>query len=93
MSRKQKLFQRLLNHQRNVKFEDLISLVIAFGFTLDRIKGSHHTYKHAAVRDAFLILQPDKNGQAKPYQIKQFLNLIEQYNLRMGGEDAGETKG
>lgn len=91
MSRKQKLFQRILNHQKNVQFDDLISLVIAFGFVLDRIKGSHHTYKHPSIPDAFLLLQPDKNGQAKPYQIKQFLSMIEQYNLRMGESGEGDN--
>jgi hypothetical protein len=39
------------------------------------------------VSDAFLILQPSKSGEAKPYQIKQFLGLVEEYNLRMEGID------
>jgi len=57
--------------------------VEAFGFELDRIKGSHRIYKNLDVRAEFLVLQPDKSGQAKPYQIKQFLSLVEEYNLRM----------
>ncbi|MCL4880428.1 MAG: type II toxin-antitoxin system HicA family toxin [Anaerolineae bacterium] len=87
MTRRQKLYQRLLNHQKNVRFDELISVVEAFGFELDRIKGSHRVYKHPAVPDDFLVLLPDKNGQAKPYQIKQFLGLVEQYNLSMTGKE------
>ena len=90
LTRKQKLYQRLLNNQKNVRFDDLISVVEAFGFVLDRIKGSHHVYKHPNVADEFLVLQPDKNQQAKPYQIKQFLSLVETYNLSLeetSGED------
>ena len=26
------------------------------------------------------------NGEAKPYQIRQFFSLVEKYNLRMEGE-------
>ncbi len=87
MVRKQKLYRRILNNQKNVKFRQLITLVEAFGFELDRINGSHHTYKHAAITEAFLQLQPDKSGDAKPYQIKQFLSLIEEYALTMGDAD------
>lgn len=83
MVKKQKLYQRILNNQKNVKFNQLITVVEAFGFVLDRIKGSHHTYKHADIDEAFLQLQPGKNGEAKPYQIKQFLSLVEEYALRM----------
>ena len=32
------------------------------------------------------ILQ-SKKGKAKPYQIKQFLELVELYNLELGGSD------
>ncbi|MDX2163135.1 MAG: type II toxin-antitoxin system HicA family toxin [bacterium] len=80
MGRNQKLLQRLLNNPKNVHFDDLIRLVFAFGFIPDRIKGSHHTFKHPLVPDAFLLLQPDKNGQAKPYQIKQ-------HNLRIDSDE------
>lgn len=89
MVKKQKLYQRIVNNRKNVKFNQFITVVEAFGFVLDRIKGSHHTYKHPEVPEAFLQLQPDKSGEAKPYQIKQFLSLIEEYNLSM--EDEEET--
>ena len=91
MVKKQKLYQRLVNNQKNVKFNDFVTVVVAFGFILDRIKGSHHTYKHPNVTEAFLQLQPGKNGEAKPYQIKQFLSLVEEYNLCMDGESEDST--
>lgn len=90
MVKKYKLYQRLLNNQKNIKFNQLVTLIEAFGFELDRIKGSHHTYRHPSISGAFLLLQPDKNGEAKPYQIKQFLSLIEQYSLRMKDTGQGE---
>jgi hypothetical protein len=36
-----------------------------------------------AHRQAQLNLQPDKSGQAKPYQVKQLLLLVEDYNLSL----------
>ena len=79
MNRK-KLMQRISAGQyRNVKFSDFINLITGFGFTLDHIKGSHHIYLHSFVEDA-LNLQPFE-GEAKPYQIKQFLELVERYSL------------
>lgn len=66
---------------RNVRFADLIRLVEAFGFTNVRTSGSHRIYVQPQVPTP-LNLQP-YNGEAKPYQIQQFLELIEAYNLSM----------
>jgi len=83
MVRLQKLYQRILNSQKNIRFSDLQTVLEAFGFELNRIKGSHHIYKHPDIDDALLSLQPTKKRQAKPYQIKQFLRLVEEHNLRL----------
>jgi predicted RNA binding protein YcfA (HicA-like mRNA interferase family) len=56
----------------------------AFGFQLSRINGSHHIYIHANIPELLNI--QNVNGQAKPYQVKQLLRLIERYNLEMGDE-------
>jgi hypothetical protein len=46
--------------------------------------GSHHIYVHADVPE--LVNLQNVNGQAKPYQVKQLLRLIERYNLQMEEE-------
>lgn len=43
MVRKQKLYQRLVNNQKNVRFSDFVTLITAFGFSLNRIRGSHRS--------------------------------------------------
>ena len=53
----------------------------SFGFKLLRVRGSHHIFGHPAVSE-ILNLQ-DVNGQAKPYQMRQFLQLVEKYDLKM----------
>lgn len=65
----------------NVRFSDFIDLVSAFGFSLLRSSGSHHIFSHPDIPE--LINLQDIGGQAKPYQIRQFLRLVERYNLKM----------
>ena len=38
VTRKEKLFQRLVNNRKNVKFSDFITVAEAFGFTPDRVR-------------------------------------------------------
>lgn len=78
---KRKLLLKVLNNQRNISFDEFVLLVEAFGFVLDRVVGSHHIYKRVGVRE--LVNIQNVKGKAKPYQIKQFLSLVERYNLQL----------
>jgi predicted RNA binding protein YcfA (HicA-like mRNA interferase family) len=55
-----------------------------FGFHLSRISGSHHIFVHPKVRE--LVNLQNANGKAKPYQIRQFLQIVERCNLQLGDE-------
>jgi predicted RNA binding protein YcfA (HicA-like mRNA interferase family) len=79
---KRRLLQKLLAGSRNVRFGEMVGLVEAFGFRLSRVRGSHHIFVHPGVRE--LVNLQDVGGQAKPYQIQQFLRLVERYNLMLG---------
>lgn len=68
-------------NQNNVRFGDLEDLVFAFGFRLKRIRGSHRLYSHPTVRTR-LNLQV-AHGEATPYQVRQFLKLVEEHNLTL----------
>lgn len=78
-----KLLQKILSGSSNILFSDMVRLVEAFGFQLSRINGSHHIFVHPDVHE--LVNLQDVKGQAKPYQIRQFLKLVERYNLTLGG--------
>jgi predicted RNA binding protein YcfA (HicA-like mRNA interferase family) len=60
---------------------DLRDLVEGFGFELARVNGSHHIFKHPAIPE--LINLQEVRREAKPYQIRQFLRLVERYNLHL----------
>lgn len=65
----------------NVRYSDLTRLIQAFGFQQLRGSGSHRIFGHAEIPEQ-INLQNVK-GQAKPYQIRQCLRLIERYNLKL----------
>ena len=76
-----KLFDRLSHGDlRNVAFSDFRRLVEACGFELDRIRGSHHIYGHPLLGEK-INLQCVRS-EAKPYQIRQFLELASKYDLK-----------
>ncbi len=76
-----KLIAKILLNQKNIKFADFIKLINSFGFKLDRVNGSHHIFVHDDI-DEIINIQNVK-GEAKPYQIKQFLKIIELNNLKL----------
>lgn len=78
---KRKLLEKALAGSANIRFADMIALVEAFGFSLSRVSGSHHIFAHPDVRE--LVNLQEVNGKAKPYQIRQFLKLVERYNLNL----------
>jgi predicted RNA binding protein YcfA (HicA-like mRNA interferase family) len=60
-------------------------MVEGFGFRLVRTSGSHHIFTHPAIPE--LVNLQEVKGEAKPYQIRQFLRLVEMYNLRLEDEE------
>ena len=75
----------MLASAANVSFAEFRKLVEAFGFRLSRVKGSHHIFVHSSVLE--LVNLQEVKGKAKPYQVRQFLKLVEEYNLTL--EDDG----
>ena len=67
--------------KKGIRFSDFMRLVEAFGFTLDRVSGSHHIFKREGIEEMVNI--QDYKGEAKPYQIRQFLEIVEKYGLSL----------
>jgi predicted RNA binding protein YcfA (HicA-like mRNA interferase family) len=80
-----RLLRRLAHGDvQNIRFADLCRLVVALGFERRRVSGSHHTFAHPDVPE--LINLQDVRGQAKPYQIRQLMRLVERYDLHLEDE-------
>ena len=92
MVKKRKLLKKILAGSKNIRFDEFTALIGAFGFALERISGSHHIFSHPAVPQT-ISAQPDSGGQAKPYQVRLFIKLVEKYRLKLtnGDDDLEES--
>ena len=79
--KRRRLLRRLLASPRNVAFTDLQNLMEGFGFRLARVRGSHHVFSHPDIPELINIQEVD--GRAKPYQVRQFLKLVERHDLQL----------
>jgi len=82
---REKLLRKALTTPKNLRFSEMVNLAEAFGFRLSRTSGSHHIFTHPGVKE-LLNLQAVK-GKAKPYQVGQFLQLVEKYNLKLEDDE------
>ncbi|MDZ7663767.1 MAG: type II toxin-antitoxin system HicA family toxin [Desulfotignum sp.] len=76
-----KLLQKILGGSKNIRFTEMVNLIEGFGFKLSRTDGSHHIFTRPDIPE--LVNLQDIKGQAKPYQIRQFLKLVEKHNLKL----------
>ncbi len=77
-----KLLRRLARGEvANVAFGDLCGLAEKLGFELRRVSGSHHVFVHPDISE--LVNLQSIRGQAKPYQVRQLMRLVERYDLRL----------
>jgi hypothetical protein len=84
MSRKRKLLEKISTGSKNVQFDEMVTLVKAFGFTLSRISGGPHIFTYPGIPE--IVNLQNKKGKAVPYQVRQFLSLVEQYALTLEDE-------
>ena len=84
MNRRRLLRRLAQGALHNVAFGDMMSLVEGFGFSLVRVSGSHHILANPDIRE--LVNIQSVRGEAKPYQIRQFLRIVERYNLKLEDE-------
>jgi len=76
---KRRLFEGLKRSPKNVRFERLCRVAEAFGFRFRGGKGSHRIYVRSGVEE--LLNFQNVGGKAKPYQVRQFIKVVEKYNL------------
>ncbi len=77
-----RLLRKAIEGSRNIRFAEMLALARAFGFRLARVSGSHHILIHPDIPE--LVNLQEVDGKAKPYQIRQFLRLVERHDLRLG---------
>lgn len=88
MGRRHKLSDGVLTGtaDHSIGFDELRSLLLWLGFE-ERIRGSHHLYRKAGIRDKINLQR--QGSQAKPYQVRQVRAVLIEY--RLGGRDDAEV--
>lgn len=76
---RRRLLAKAQNGPHNLRSDEFVELVKAFGFRLDHVKGSHYIFLRPDVVDIVNI--QERHGQAKGYQVCQFLRIGERLNL------------
>jgi predicted RNA binding protein YcfA (HicA-like mRNA interferase family) len=84
MTRIAKLYEQLRNNRRRLTFAEYIRLVEAFGFRHYRTNGSHQIYIREDIPEQ-VNAQP-KGKDAKHYQVRQLVDIIEKYNLTLDSD-------
>ncbi len=76
MSKLEKLIEKMRRLPPEANYEDVVQVLIAYGFEEERSSGSHHVFRH---KDKRTITVPKVGGQkVKRIYIKQILKLIEE---------------
>ena len=77
--KKRKLYEELKRNPKNIRFQKICKIAEVFGFKKRKGKGSHHIFIHPYVKE--LLNFQNVSGKAKPYQVKQLINIIVKYGL------------
>ena len=79
---REEVYRELKGRVTNIRFEELCQAAESFGFKFKGGKGSHRIFVREGVKE--LLNFQDVRGKSKPYQVRQFIKLIEKYNLVEG---------
>lgn len=77
--KKQKLYEELKKNPKNLRFSRICKIAEEFGFEFKGGKGSHRIYVRKGINE--MLNFQKVNGKAKAYQVRQFIKIIEKYQL------------
>ena len=77
MTKKKKIFEKLKNNPKDVRFDDIKKMLEEKGFELKRISGSHFIFSKGEV--TFVI--PSHNNKVKEIYVKRVIDIIENHEV------------
>ncbi len=81
MARLDKIVETMRRSQANVAFKDLCRVVESMGYVLRRTRGAHLIYRHETRPELPLINLQADGSKAKPYQVRQVLDIRDTFGL------------
>lgn len=79
------LLDNARHHPLGLRFTELCRLCECVGMACVRSRGSHRIYRRASAPTFSLSVQEGKHGEAKPYQVRELLELIDLHGLEGEG--------
>jgi hypothetical protein len=76
---KKEIYQKLKRAPANIRFEDINKMAESFGFSFRGGKGSHRVFVKNGIKE--ILDFQNVRGMVKPYQVRQFIKIIDKYNL------------
>ena len=77
------ILEQARGSQANLRFRDLVKLVEAAGYSKVRQRGSHIIFAHGSRKDLPIVNLQAGGPNAKPYQVRQVLRLIDEHQLEV----------
>lgn len=92
MPKRDKLRNKLRNNPKAARFSQIETLLLSFGFTLDRVRGSHHTFLYRDDENKIRIVVPVHGNKVASFYVKEVLDILDEHFLenQEGGETAEE---
>lgn len=75
------LLDQARSRPSGLRFTELCRLCECAGLVLARSRGSHRIYRRESPSAFSLSVQEGKHGEAKPYQVRELLGLIDLHGL------------
>lgn len=73
------LILELKSNPKKIRFARICIIAEAFGFRTRKGTGSHRIYYRDGIRE--ILNFQNEGGWAKAYQVKQFIKIVETYDL------------
>jgi hypothetical protein len=64
---------------QNIRFHDLRGMLARLGYA-EHITGDHHIFRYAG-RPEIIAIQPQRDGKAKAYQVRQIRAVLFAYGI------------
>ena len=93
MSKRDKLRRKLKNNPKGVKFSDLETLLVQFGFILVRVKGSHHFFQYQQGEIKAIMVVPLHRNAVKVQYVKDSIELLDELFPEEGNQIEDDEDG
>ena len=76
---KREIYEKLKRAPANIRFEEICKDAVDFGFMYKGGHGSHRIFVRQGIRE--MLNFQNVKGMVKPYQVRQFVKIIDKYDL------------